>query len=169
MSGSKVVQVDYPGPQPSTWLYGINKSQSIVGSYIIWPNGNFTTGGFELQNGKYVQIKYPGSNFTFPFAINNNGVVVGAYSSTAFGIPYLAYGGFILQNGTYKAINNSQGNSQDGTQLNDINDSGEIVGNWISLDNQNLNVPHGFIYKNGVFKALKYPGAIVTSAADGPF
>lgn len=163
MSGGKVVQVDYPGPQASTWLYGINKWGSVVGAYIIWPNGNFTTGGFKLQNGHYTQIKYPNSNYTRPEAINNNGVIVGWYSDTQFGNPYLTYSGFVLQNGTYKTINNPKGNGNSGTQINDINDSGVMVGNWIVLNGQNIELPNGFIYRNGTFEAVNYPGASGTS------
>ena len=41
-----------------------------------------------------------------------------------------------------------------------------MVGNWISEDSQGLDVPHGFIYKNGVFKNIVYPGALATSASE---
>ena len=166
LSGSKVVQVDYPtGQDKSTWLYGINKWDSIVGAYVTWISGNFTTGSFKLQSGKFNPIKYPKSNYTDALAINDNGVIVGRYSNTAFGNPNLYYHGFIFQNGTYKTLDNPQGTKQYGTELSDVNNAGVVVGNWVSEDSQGLDVPHGFIYKNGVFEKITYPGALATSAS----
>src|SRR5207248_11203766 len=66
---------------------------------------------------------------------------------------------------TYKTLYDPQGANQYGNELNDINNSGVMVGNWVSADSQGLAVPHGFIYKNGVFKNIVYPGALATSAS----
>ena len=166
LSGSKVVQVDYPtGTDKSTWLYGINKWQSIVGSYVTWINGNFTTGAFKLQNGKFIPVKYPGSTSTDALSINDNGVIVGDYSTTPSDNPEIHYHGFILQNGAYKSIDDPAGTSQYGTEINDINLQGVMVGEWISRPSEDEVVPHAFIYKNGVFEHIHYPGAKATSAS----
>ena len=166
LSGSKVVQVDYPtGQDKSTWLYGINKWGSIVGSYVTWINGNFTTGAFKLQNGKFLPVKYPSAISTDALSINDNGVIVGRYSNTESANPEVHYHGFILQNGVYKSIDDPAGTSQYGTEINDINVQGVMVGDWISRPSENQTVPHAFIYKNGVFEHIHYPGALATSAS----
>lgn len=166
LSGGKVVQVDYPtGQEKDTWLYGINKWGSIVGAYLVWINGNIDTGSFKLQNGKFIHIKYPGSNSTDALSINDNGAIVGRYSNTPLDNPAVHYHGFIFQNGQYKSIDDPQGTAQYGTQLNDINVAGVMVGNWISEDSEGQDVPHAFIYKNGIFEHIHYPGALSTSAS----
>jgi len=168
-SGNKVVKVDYPigtAPPTSTELYGINKWGTIVGGFIAWPNGNFTPGAFKLQNGKFVPVKIPNSTYITAFGINDTGVIVGRYSKTAFVNYNVFYHGFVFhKDGTYKPIDHPTGLKHSGTELNDINSSGVIVGNWLSRDPQiGTRLEYGFIYKNGAFENIKYPNATVTTA-----
>jgi hypothetical protein len=164
-SGSKAVTVDYLGPGTDTWLYGINKWGTIVGSFANYGSDPSGFGGFKLKNGKFLVLKVPNSTYMRAFGINDNGVVVGRYSKTPFSNYNVLYHGFIFRNNIYHALDHPAGSSHIGTELNDINSSGVIVGNWLSRDPRiGTYLEHGFIYKNGKFENLAYPGALLTTA-----
>jgi hypothetical protein len=87
------------------------------------------------------------------FGINDNGVVVGRYSKTPLSGYTPFYHGFIFRNNIYHTLDHPTGFSHSGTELNDINSSGVIVGNWLSRDPRiGTYLEHGFIYKNGKFE-----------------
>ena len=65
--------------------------------------------------------------------------------------------GFSWKNGTFTTINFPK--AKYGTVLAGVNNSGVIVGNHISSDKK-----FGFMYENGVFKNIVYPGAKSTMA-----
>jgi uncharacterized membrane protein len=148
LHGSRFVAVNYPHAA-ATWLSGINKQGSIVGSYVL---SNSQGNGFKLDNGKYTVFHYPGAVATTPNAISDNGVIVGAYASGDL------FYGFILRNKTYRRVNHPQ--SVLGTTLTDVNSSGVIVGEYDDAEEY----LHGFIYKNGKFENLVYPGSRNTFA-----
>src|SRR5262249_2871235 len=82
----------------------------IVTSSGIWRDGTLTP------------VFRPGSDQTTSIGINNQGQVVGWYSS--HGSPAtITITGFLYSNGTYTSVANS-------SVLNDINDLGQIVGTW---------------------------------------
>jgi uncharacterized membrane protein len=64
----------------------------------------------------------------------------------------------MLSNGTYKTIDYPGAGT---TQIYGINDSGEVVGNFVYSTG---GPTHGFRRLNGVFKRLDYPGAAMTFA-----
>ncbi|MCU1297567.1 MAG: hypothetical protein JWO91_1845 [Acidobacteriaceae bacterium] len=164
-NSSSVVQVTYPAAgKPDTFLTGINKWGSIVGRYLTYVNNKPYFSGFELQNGKYTTIWYPNSTDTQPQAINDNGVSVGWYTNSPRNGAYTFFRGFLLRKGTYTALNDPQGSTALGTQLNDINVYGVIAGNYVTADSNGEFQLNGFIYENGTFKNLVYPGAISTTA-----
>jgi hypothetical protein len=164
-NSSTAVQITYPAPgQPDTALTGINKWGSIVGRYLTYVNQKPYFSGFELQNGKYTTIWYPNSTDTQPQAINDNGVIVGWYTNSPRNASYTFFRGFLFRNGAYKALNDPQGNTALGTQLNDINVNGVIAGNYVTADSNGEFQLNGFIYESGTFKNVVYPGAISTAA-----
>ena len=163
VSGSNAVTVNYPAgsgaTDVNTQLSGINKFGSMVGSYSAFVNGNFANSGFELKNKAYTKISYPGSTRTIPLAINAKGYVVGYYNTGSLSQPNPFNHGFILQNGTYRTLDDPQGKSQLGTRLQDMNTNGVIVGNYVTQDSKGNTESHGFIYQTGSFKNVVYPGA----------
>ena len=56
--------------------------------------------GYELSNGKYTTIDYPGAATTEVNGINDSGTILGLYTTTAAGPVH----GWIWQNGTFTAI-----------------------------------------------------------------
>jgi uncharacterized membrane protein len=164
-SGNQAVTVDYLGPGTDTWLYGINKWGTIVGSYANYGSNPSGFGGFKLKNGKFILLKVPNSTYMRAFGINDNGVVVGRYSKTSLSGFTPFYHGFIFRNNIYHTLDHPAGSGHSGTELKDINNSGVIVGNWLSRDPRIGDyLEHGFIYKNGKFENLAYPGALLTTA-----
>ena len=161
---SSTATVNYPANgKPYTFLNGINTAGTIVGRYLTYVNQKPQFSGFKWQNGHFTKIWYPNSTDTQPQGINDNGAIVGWYTTSPRNSGYTFLRGFILQNGTYKAINDPQGSKALGTMLNDINKNGEIAGNYMTYDSNGENQFNGFIYTNGTFKNVLYPGAMSTA------
>jgi hypothetical protein len=118
----------------STFLYDINKYNTIVGTYQR-ADGKFR--GLIYKNGTLTSVNYPGAYSTYITANNNNGAILGAYITTSFENPPH---GFILYKGVFKA-------SKPGS---DLNNWGTIVaGNTIT-------------YKDGTTKTVHAPGSYQT-------
>jgi hypothetical protein len=101
---------DPPGSAQGQFFYGINNQGDITGSFAD-AQGNIH--GF-LRHGKtYTQLDFPGAAATFPGAVNDPGVIVGAYCPTA---ACLTTGegetGFLLKDGTYTSFTIPGGVSQ---------------------------------------------------------
>ncbi len=124
----------------STLLTGINKWNSIVGAYSA-TYGSFQQ-GFKYKGGTFTSIKFPGAAQTVPTAINDNGVIVGQYVNGNLENPPH---GFVYQNGNYRTLDIA--GSSGPTELQDINNSGEIVAG------PNL------IYKSGTWKEVVAPNS----------
>jgi hypothetical protein len=168
-SGNNAVKVEYPvGATPDTYLYGINKWHTIVGAFTTFTNAGFTTGSFKLINGKFSPVKIPNATYVYAYTINDNNAIAGSYSKTPFGKPRFFHGFRLRQDGTYISIDHPAGLQHSGTEIRDLNSAGVMVGNWMSRDTScplcALPLQHGFIFKNGQFKDLKYPGALLTTA-----
>ncbi len=116
---------------------GINNTGTILGGYI-GSDGQF---GFELQNGTYTQIRFPGSTSTEPLGINDSNDVVGAYSLGSGAVH-----GFLLHNGVYTTID---GPGSGDTYVWGINNAGHYA------VNQNGG---GFFYDGAAFTTLEVPG-----------
>ena len=131
----------YPGSfENTTYAYGINNSNVIVGSY--YTDTPSTTHGFKYSSGKYTTIDFPGAGITVATAIADTGDVVGWYqvSSSSYSK------GFLLHDGKFTTINYPGASS---TMLAGINTVGTIVGNHDSN--------YGFVYKNGTFTDYNAP------------
>ena len=139
-----------------------------VGAYVSSNNAGFITGSFKLINGKFIPVKIPNATYVYAYTINDNGAIAGSYSKTPFGNPRFFHGFRLRQDGTYISIDHPTGLQHTGTEIRDLNSAGVMVGNWLSRDLTCLlcaaPLQHGFIFKNGQFKNLKYPGASLTIA-----
>src|SRR5262249_66004 len=92
-------------------------------------------------------IDFPGAVVTTPFDINNHGQIVGVYS----GLRVQRFKGFLFNAGKFRTIVPSGALS---TQLNGINDVGDIVGAFTDL----LGFTYPFVYTQGRFVRIHVPG-----------
>lgn len=158
VTGSSATTIDYPGA-PQTILTGINKWDSMVGSYEYNDDADFGPEwtGFKMwKNGSFSPIGAPGAINTSPNSISDTGVVVGSYESNIE--PFTAHPshGFVLANGTYKTVDYPNAFR---TSLNDINSAGVIVGSWVNSDGNG----GGFLVENGTIKDVLTPAGESTS------
>jgi hypothetical protein len=160
VTGSSATTIDYPGA-PQTILTGINKWDSMVGSYQYNDDADFGPEwtGFKMwKNGSFARIEPPGALNTNPNSISDTGIVVGGYVAADEAVPFAPdpSHGFVLANGVYKTV--SYPNAF-GTSLNDINSAGVIVGSWGGSDGNG----GGFLFVNGKFKDVLTPGGESTA------
>ena len=161
VTGASATTIDYPGA-PQTILTGINKWDSMVGTYQYNDDADFGPEwtGFKMwANGSFTSIAPPGALNTNPMSISDTGTVVGWYESRAEAVPFAAdpSHGFVLANGVYKTVSYPNAFR---TSLNDINSAGTIVGSWINSDGS---ASGGFLFANGKFKDVFTPGGESTA------
>ncbi|HKW16631.1 MAG TPA: hypothetical protein VJO35_03885 [Terriglobales bacterium] len=160
VSGSSATTIDYPGA-PQTILTGINKWNSMVGTYQYNDDADFGPEwtGFKMwKNGSFTPIGGPaGTINSYPSSISDTGMVVGWYEGHDI-VPFTPYPdhGFVLANGVYKTVDYPNAFR---TFLNDINSAGVIVGSWVNSDGNG----GGFLFVNGKFKNVLAPGGASTS------
>lgn len=97
------------------------------------------------QQFQYTTLQVPGSSSTQALGVNNNGDIVGEFSSGG------EVQGFLYSGGTFQTIA-CPGMST--TAATGINDFGVIVGYCSSSS-----VQQGFVYQNGTFTYLVYPAS----------
>jgi len=140
LNGSTFTSIKYPNAV-NTWLTGINKYNSAVGSAV---DSNYQSHAFKrYSNGSFVTLQYPGAQDTSPSAINDRGTIVG----TAAGH------GFIYHGGTWAKVVYPQSSNINGTELLGISNNNVIVGQAGSSP------PTSFLYANGVFKIILAPNS----------
>jgi len=159
VTGSSATTIDYPGA-PQTILTGINKWDSMVGTYQYNDDADFGPEwtGFKMwKNGSFTPIDVPGAINTNPTSISDTGIVVGWYESAAEAVPFAPdpSHGFVLANGVYKTVSYPNAFR---TSLNDINSAGVIVGSWINSDGNG----GGFLFVNGKIKDVRTPAGAST-------
>lgn len=140
---------------------GINNAGVVVGGYAVPSQENGIERGFISQSGKLKSIDYPdpqrgGTALT---AINNKNVMVGIYWFQNSQNETVTYG-FIMIGTTFQQLHKP--GSVDTLPLG-VNDAGEVTG-WYNDTNGNL---YGFVYKNGVFYQVNYPGAVGSTTPAG--
>ena len=128
----------YPGAY-QTRLFGINRSNVIVGAYTTSFGGN--QHGFKYSGGHFTKINFPNSVQTIPTAINDNGVIVGQYVNGNLENPPH---GFKLSGSTYTSFDVA---GEPSTQPQDISNGGTIV------------VGPNLLYKNGATRQVNVPNA----------
>ncbi|HMD85708.1 MAG TPA: PEP-CTERM sorting domain-containing protein [Terriglobia bacterium] len=132
--GSTFKPLDYPGAS-YTNASGVNSQGEIVGNCLAGPcGGTYPPGGVDMSNVGFIYI---GGQFnTLPFqadGINDSGTIAGLYwwNSSATGL--LDQGGVITNDWQFPGATD--------TFFNQINNSGDIVGNYRNSDG----IDHGFL------------------------
>ena len=103
----------------------------------------------QAQARDFVSFDVPGASFTYPFDVNDSGVIVGRYDDAN------GTHGFVLNQGVFTSIDFP------GAVLSfaqGINELGQIVGSFQNGDA----VYHGFVLWRGVFHQIDFPGSINT-------
>jgi probable HAF family extracellular repeat protein len=167
--------IDFPGSS-STRAQGINKAGDIVGTYEVWdPAVVVHSHGFLLTKGHFTTIDFPGSFGTEAYGINAAGQIVGVYWDNRGA--ELGRHGFLLSGARFVRIDAPHASV---TRPLGINDRGEIVGVYTLKEPSGipgseaggllfrlLGYPHpydyeyghGFVYANGRFTDVDFPGA----------
>jgi hypothetical protein len=155
----KPIEIRCPGDQTdnhSTVVSGINNVGQIVGSC--------TDGAFVRErNGDITLLNFPGAEGTVASGINDLGHVVGQYWGTLFGQALQRFHGFIWKDGEYITIDAAFPNAMF-TSLSGINNLGQIIGTYLhqrpgSSDPNDYDSELAFVYDNGSFTSLDFPGA----------
>lgn len=121
-------------------LTGVSTNNLIVGTSAKY-------GAFEISGGKAPQLpSYNGQSISVT-GINATGTIVG-YAEDGETLTGL----LLPPGGSYQVINYPGANPE--TQLTGINDFGTIVGTQFD----DLSIPKGFTYANGVFSDVVFPG-----------
>ena len=153
------IEIRCPGDQTdnhSTVVSGINNVGQIVGSC--------TDGAFVREkNGDINVLNFPGADGTVASGINDRGHVVGQYWGTLFGQALQRFHGFLWKNGEYMTIDAAFPGAMF-TSLSGINNAGQIIGTYLhqrpgSSDPNDYDSEIAFLYDNGSFTALDFPGA----------
>jgi hypothetical protein len=152
-AGGSFTTIDVPGASSNWGAKGINDYGDIVGSY-----GDDTgRPGFLYSGGIFTPINVPGvvdGCWTVPMGINNSGAIVGTYNLP--GAPG-THRGFLYVGGNFIQIDVP---GADGTDVNGINDFGDIVGAYYDAVGS-----HAFLYSGGIFTTIDVPGALYGGAS----
>jgi hypothetical protein len=147
LSGGKFTSFRFPG-SADTFPQDINKQGVIVGSFDTATGSGQRA--FMVHNGVFKQVTIPG----FPDApaiatgINELGDIVGPFNGNGSDF------GFLLHQGKLTII--SFPGAQGGTFPNSIDNQGVVVGTYHLTEDD---ADHGFMWKNGVFTNIVFPGS----------
>jgi uncharacterized membrane protein len=137
----------------------INDQGNLVGLKVDSNNSGFLDIG-----GAFTDLSIPSAPsllYTHPNDVNASNAVAGYYDSLLGGRNY--FQGFLYAAGTYTTINDPNSSPADyGSVVRGVNDEGDIVGSYYT---DNFQGEISFLYKNGVFTNLQYPGADYTEAS----
>jgi uncharacterized membrane protein len=154
-NGTAFTLIDAPGAGPlnGTVAQGINDSGQIVGTFAT-ENGGVHSHGFVREGETLTAFDVPGSATTEALGNNNPGQIVGRF----FAAQGVQIGRGFIRTGTNFTVFNAPGaQAPAGTSPYDINDRGQIVGDF--LDTRGF---HGFLFESNTFRVLKVPGASST-------
>jgi hypothetical protein len=149
-SGGTFTPIDFPAAGvTSTTPQAINDSGDVVGLYRMSGPGN----GFLFSGGHYTTVNVPAALgcCTHANGINNAGQIVGQYKFPDENSPIH---GFLDTGGSFTTIDFP---GADDTSLQDINNSGDIVGSAATT-----NGIFGFLLKGGNFFTIAFPNAVAT-------
>lgn len=141
LDGGDFAFFDYPGAS-STEATGINDSGLIVGF-----EGDFLDNGFTFDGTSFTTLTDGSNTRTFVWGINNAGDMAGGAGS-----PYTTEA-FVLHGGQFIPLNFP--GSYTYAYATGVNNLLQVVG-WADT--------HSYLYANGKFKNIDFPGANLTAA-----
>lgn len=146
--------IDFPGASDTT-PFGLNSSGVVVGYWdLVDAGGNFLIAhGFVWKNGTFHQIDVPGASNTYVLGVNERGDMVGVYTSASGSHAFL-----LTKNGKLVSFDAPVAGTIY-TEANDINASGQIVGDYVLSDGSQ----HSFVLSGSSFTTIDYPGASFTT------
>jgi uncharacterized membrane protein len=154
-------------PYSDTSGYAINNHDEIVGTCSGRNSIGFVV---KPKTGDVSFLAYPGANNTDAYGINDYGNVVGFYANPiqppfCCNLPVTWLHSFFWgrATGEYKTIDNPSAELGAWTTLIEINNKDQILGYY--NDPTFTQVEHPFIYDNGTFTPVEFPGAIGTRIA----
>jgi uncharacterized membrane protein len=162
----RITEIHCPGDvadvfdNDNTTVSALNNSGQIVGSC----SDNQRSNGFlRDRHGNIILLNYPGSDGTIAFGINDLGHVVGQYWGFLFGEALERFHGFVWKDGVYTTIDAPFSDAMHTTLLG-INTAGQIIGTYLhhrpgSDDINDYDSEIAFLYDNGSFTPLDFPGA----------
>jgi hypothetical protein len=144
----KFATADFPGAALSA-AYGNNKG-TVIGLFSFSGSGPYES--FTVKGGIFHSLMMPGVQNTEVQGINTLGQMVGRYTDQG-GTDH----GFLYDSSHFTTVDNPF--SSGPTTLYDINDTGVIVGSWMSLGDPRL---RGLAGPIGSMKVVDFPGAFHT-------
>ena len=162
----KATEIHCPGDvadifdNDSTSVSAVNNSGQVVGSC----SDNQRNNAFVRdKNGNIILLNYPDSDGTVAFGINDLGHVVGQYWGFLFGEALQRFHGFVWKDGVYTTIDAPFSGAMF-SSLWGINAAGQIIGTYLhhspeSTDINDYDSEVAFLYDNGNFTPLDFPGA----------
>ncbi len=140
--GGALTSLDFPDAKFSNVL-DINNSGQVLGTYSL--DGKIDQ-YYLYESGKFnkLELQVPGAENTRLSGLNDNGNLVGSYSSTENRLE----NGFIYSDGKFTTVDHPL--AEIGTVLTDINNSGQALGMYQSAEVFGV----GFLYEDGDFRAL---------------
>ena len=148
LQGPTFTSIVHPQAVWGTRATGINKYNSVAGWYL---DAAEVSHGFKrYSNGSFVNLNYPGSQYTLATGINDSGTVAGWFADAA------GEHGFIYSNGKWAPLDFGANT----TQVFGISNANKIVG--VSTSNEPST---SFLYANGTFKVISYPKSFSTQVA----
>jgi hypothetical protein len=151
-SGGKFTHFRFPG-SADTFPHSINTHGTIVGSFD--QTGVSGQHAFMVHDGAFHRVNIPGfpGAFAIAMGINDFGDITGSFNGNGSDF------GFLLHQGKLTII--SFPGAAGGTFPQSINNQGVIVGTYF-LNEQRTASAHGFMWKNGAFTNIEFPGAVAT-------
>jgi len=155
-------EIRCPGDQTdndSTTVSAINNAGDVVGSCSAGGTRAFVRN----RNGIITLLNFPGADGTIGLGINDLGHVVGQYWGFAFGTGLDRFHGFVWKDGMYTTIDAPFPDAMT-TGLLGINNAGQIIGTYLhhrpgSTQINDYDSEVAFLYDNGTFTLLDFPGA----------
>jgi probable HAF family extracellular repeat protein len=149
--------IDFP-QSPYTYVTGINLGAASSKMEIVGEYGPDLLAGFRLdvegKNGTtyaFDPVTYPKSSNQGAFGVNDLAQIVGVYATAT------ALNGYLYSKGKFTPIVVPFAGATD-TEAFDINNSGDIVGNWYDSSG----AFQGFLLSGGVYTSFTYPGSTST-------
>ena len=146
--GTTYTPIDYPSAV-ATYTIGIGNNGTILGTYAIQIEGPWHA--FSLRNGVFTSFDFP-NNETDARGMNASGQIAGVFNAGGITTPHA----FVKTGDNYLQLDYP---GAWGTEGWGINDAGVVSGNYYDTFGGGI---HGFIYANGAYTAVNFPGASLT-------